>query len=59
MISKDQIRGAVCRIARSGQVSCKSLLQLSRRLGVSPGRVGRVCNEMRIHIRACQLGCFR
>jgi AraC-like DNA-binding protein len=59
MATNDAIREALKRAARDGKVSCKSLLNLSQRLGASPRLLGRLCNEMRIHIRACQLGCFR
>lgn len=55
----EQIRTAIEEVKVEGKASCKALFALAERLGVSPGKVGRVCNEMGVHIRACQLGCFK
>ncbi len=58
-VDDDKIRAAVEELAHDGGAACRWLLALARRLEVSPAEVGRVCNEMKIKIRACQLGCFK
>jgi len=55
----DQLRQAVRQAASDGRASCKSLLAIAERLGVPPRRVGQACNELKIKIAGCQLGCFR
>ncbi len=56
---EDKIRAEVEYVARDGGAACRQLLALATRLNVSPAEVGRVCNEMKIKIRSCQLGCFK
>jgi len=58
MMSDDELRQAVRRASKDGRIPCRTLLELSRRAGVSPREVGRMCDEMDIRISECQLGCF-
>jgi len=57
-MKEDEIRRRVREASRDGRVECKVLLQLAREIGTDPAELGRLCNEMRIRIRRCQLGCF-
>jgi len=59
MTDQEKIRQAVSEVARDGKASCKALFEIANRLGVEPARVGKACNELGIHIRTCQLGCFK
>lgn len=45
-------------IAPQGKISCVAARELAEKLGVHPSEVGKVCNEYRIKILACELGCF-
>jgi hypothetical protein len=59
-MGKDKdLRRAVRQAADDGRAACRDLLAVAEELGVPPARVGQVCNEMKIKIHACQLGCFR
>ncbi len=57
-ISKKDLLAIVEKKARKGKVSCKSMLKLANELGVTPKRVGVACNELKLRIVGCQLGCF-
>jgi len=57
-MSDDQLRDAIRHEAADGKVSCSALLALAARSGVPPAEVGALCNEMKLKISACQLGCF-
>jgi len=46
------------RAADDGTIACPRALELAGRLGVSPGLVGRLADELGLKIVACQLGCF-
>jgi len=59
MTAEQQIRQLIQQAAEDGRVPCKFLLDLARRTGSAPKDIGRLCNEMDIRIRACQLGCFK
>lgn len=58
-MNDQELRQAVGKLARDGQVACKVLLDLAEKTGTPPGRIGRLCDDMNLKIRACQLGCFR
>ena len=59
MTEDEDIRQAVREVAADGRADCASLLAVAERLGVEPARVGAACNELRIKIDGCPLGCFR
>ncbi len=42
-----------------GRISCQDALEIALRLNVSPAVVGKTCNELKIKIKGCQLGCFK
>ena len=58
-ISKKELLELLARKARDKQISCKALFRLSEQTGVTLARLGAACNELKIKIRACQLGCFK
>ena len=57
-MSNEQLREAIRQKAVDGRVACSALLELAARSGVPAAEVGALCNEMKLKISACQLGCF-
>ena len=55
---EQEIRDAIRQAAADGKVACKALLDLAAQTGAPPGEIGRLCDEMGLRIRTCQLGCF-
>jgi hypothetical protein len=55
---KDMIRDAVRRAAKDNRLSCEAAHQIGKELNVPLQEIGTVCNELKIKIAACQLGCF-
>ena len=53
------LRAAVRELAPEGKAPCGRLLELAGRMGVPPREIGRLCDEMKIKIVGCQLGCFK
>ena len=39
-------------------ITCANALEIAEKLSVAPIEVGKMCNEMEIRIKNCQLGCF-
>jgi len=39
-------------------ITCTKALALAGKHGVSPGRIGKLCDDANIKIRQCKLGCF-
>ena len=58
-MSEEELRLAIRRLAVDGKAACKSLLELAKTTGTPPWEIGTLCNELKIHIAGCQLGCFR
>ncbi|MFC2033882.1 hypothetical protein ACFLTT_00560 [Chloroflexota bacterium] len=42
----------------NGKLPCAVAFKISRKLKVSPRKVGDTANELKIKIATCQLGCF-
>jgi len=52
------IRKELLALATNGRIRCADALELARKLGVCPRRVGREADRLGIKITSCQLGCF-
>lgn len=52
---KEEVRKA----ASGGRISCPAARRLAKSLGVPPSAVGAACNELKIKIKGCELGCFK
>jgi hypothetical protein len=45
-------------LAPQGKISCTEARQLAEKLEIHPADIGKACNEAKIKIYACELGCF-
>jgi len=54
----ENVLQAVQEAAKDGRLTCAGAHQLAKELGVNLLVVGEACDEMKIKIKACQLGCF-
>ncbi len=45
-------------LAPQGRISCSAARQLAEKLEIPYSVVGKACNEAKIKIFACELGCF-
>jgi len=59
MVDWAKVLSEVKRRSRNGKISCRTALKLADELGVPPKSIGKAANELKIKIRACQLGCFK
>ncbi|MDH7593774.1 MAG: hypothetical protein QHG99_05395 [Methanomicrobiales archaeon] len=41
------------------EIRCEDAFSISEEYGIPKLEIARYCNQNRIKIRACQLGCFR
>jgi hypothetical protein len=53
-----RVREAVLNAAPDGRIACSAARELADSLGVDPGVIGAACNQLRIKINSCALGCF-
>jgi hypothetical protein len=57
-MDQENMIDAVRSAAVDNRLSCEKAHDLARELNVSLQEIGAVCNELKIKISACQLGCF-
>jgi len=57
-MSGEKIREALQAASRQNRLSCEQAHDLAKELNVSLKEIGVQCNELKIKITACQLGCF-
>lgn len=57
-MDRDKIIEAIRTAARDNRLSCASAHELARKLNVAPEELGSICNDLKIKITACRLGCF-
>ena len=44
--------------AKDGRLTCPEARRIADEAGVAPKEVGQACNELKIKISGCALGCF-
>ena len=59
VMEEDRIREAVLKTAVNGRLSCTAARKVAAELQVSPGKIGEACNQLKIKIHSCELGCFK
>ncbi len=53
-----RIKEALLKAAPEGRITCPAARELADTLGVSPAVIGAACNQLKIKIKECALGCF-
>jgi len=54
----EKVKAEVMKRAEDGRISCTTARQIAKDLGVAIREVGHACDELKIKIYACELGCF-
>jgi hypothetical protein len=57
-MDREGIREAIRAVSTAGRLTCEQAHDLSSDLDVPLSEIGAVCDELKIKIAACQLGCF-
>ena len=57
-MSREKIIEAIHKASLDNRLSCEKAHDLARELSVSVKEIGGLCNELKIRITACRLGCF-
>lgn len=45
-------------LAPEGKISCTDARKLAAELDLEPAEIGQWCDQLKIKIMACELGCF-
>ncbi|MDA8423119.1 MAG: hypothetical protein M0Z89_07265 [Nitrospiraceae bacterium] len=57
-MTREKIIEAIRSGAVNNRLTCEKAHELSASLGIPLREIGDLCNELKIKISACQLGCF-
>ena len=57
-MTRDALIEEIRKAAVDNRLSCGAAHDLAARLQVSLREIGEVCNELKVKISNCQLGCF-
>jgi len=57
-MTREKIIDAIRSEIVNNRLSCEKAHELSRDLSVPLRDIGAICNELKIKISSCQLGCF-
>lgn len=53
-----EILEAVRRATPEGKITCTAARKLAAEYKVHPRVIGRACDELKVKIHSCELGCF-
>jgi hypothetical protein len=57
-MDREMIIEAIQAAVKNNRLTCEKAHELSAKLSVSLHEIGALCNELKIKIASCQLGCF-
>lgn len=57
-MNSEKIRSIFAQEEISTEIQCSKAFEISEKFGIPKSDISKFCNENKIKIRACQLGCF-
>ncbi|HOB87685.1 MAG TPA: hypothetical protein PKO38_08355 [Bacillota bacterium] len=57
-MDKEKVKEMIRNEAKDNRLSCRSAFAIAEAAGCSTALVGELCNELKVKIVGCQLGCF-
>ena len=58
-MEKEELYQAILKRAQDDKISCRQCFEIAKECDASLKVVGEVCNENKVKVHACQLGCFK
>lgn len=58
MADKETIKEKIRERAHQGKISCTEARRLAEEYKLEPGMIGELCDELKIKVYGCELGCF-
>lgn len=56
--NQEQIMVRLKEVSKDGRITCSAARQVAEEMKVSPRVIGPLCNELKLKIKGCELGCF-
>ena len=57
-MEREKIVNAIQAATKNGKLTCEEAHALAARLDIPLKEIGALCDQLKIRISACQLGCF-
>ncbi len=57
-MDREKIKAKILAAAKDGRLRCEEAFRVAGEAGVPPQEVGKLCDELKIKIKGCRLGCF-
>jgi hypothetical protein len=54
----EEVKKKLIEASPNGKMPCVMAFKIARECNCSVGEVGKLCNELKLKIVGCQLGCF-
>ena len=58
MQKNNQVVQKLREVATDGKITCTDARKLAEELQVDPSEIGKLCDEEKVKIISCELGCF-
>lgn len=58
-MEESQLRDLILEKQSEGRISCQAAMEIAEQSGTPRIKIGKLLNEMKIKVGACQLGCFK
>ena len=58
-MTDDEIKSVIKERSNEDGINCATIFSISNQHTIPLKKIGELCNEMKIKIRNCQLGCFK
>lgn len=57
-MDREQFKEWIRREALEGKLACRRAFEIAREAGCTTAEVGILCDELKVKIVGCRLGCF-
>ncbi len=57
-MTRETMAEAILAAAENNRLTCERAHNLAKELNITLREIGELCDELKIKIAACQLGCF-
>ncbi len=58
-MTQEKIKELLLEEASNKKISCPRAREIAKEVGVKAETIGKLCNQLKIKIYACELGCFK
>ncbi len=55
---QENIKKRIIKVAHEGRLSCEEAFNLAQELDCKASEIGQACDDLKIKIIKCRLGCF-